>query len=206
MILAGLFGTLLFLTLVIGEWLYFSGRSAPAGIHGCTLATVPDSTAWPALADIAARFDANGLLRLPNGLARLWPEERRIVLRSQHGLLPSRFRTAWPMKASLEFTPAGTATRVTCIKRIPWSSAILTALWFLIVGIGTLTFVVLYLIDGGLASLSSILMGLGILGIGLLVLAFGLVTIAFAYRLENHRLTLVYQDLRAALETPQGSG
>ena len=66
-------------------------------------------------------------------------------------------------------------------------------------GIGTIAFVVLYLADGGLSSLSGILMGLGILGIGLLVLAFGLVTFAFAYRLENHRLMQAYQELRAVL-------
>nr|MBI3614851.1 hypothetical protein [Nitrospirota bacterium] len=118
------------------------------------------------------------------------------------GFLPGRFRTAWPLKATLELVPDGLAGRVTCIKQIPWCSAILTSLWFLTVGAGTLTFVLLYLADGGLASLQVILMGLGILGIGLLVLAFGLVTIAFAYRLENHRLTLAYQDLRAALEKP----
>jgi hypothetical protein len=79
---------------------------------------------------------------------------------------------------------------------------LLTVLWFLTVGIGTLAFVIMYLVDGGLASLSGILMGLGILGIGLLVLAFGLVTIAFAYRLENHRLTQAYEELRGVLEQP----
>lgn len=200
MVLTGFFGALLFLALVIGDWFYFSSQSAQAGTYGCRIAGAPDQAPWPSMAEIGSRFDADGRLRLPNGFAHCFPTERRIVLRSQQGFLPSRFRTAWPLKASLEFALEGPTTRVTCIKRIPWSSAILTSLWFLTVGAGTLTFVVLYLADGGLASLSTILMGLGILGIGLLVLAFGLVTIAFAYRLENHRLTLAYQDLRAALE------
>lgn len=204
MILAGLFGAGLFLALVIGDWWYFSGRSAQAGAYGCTIAGAPDRAPWPLLTDIARHFDANGRLRLPNGCAHWFPDERRIVLRSQQGLLPSRLRTAWPLKALLELTPDGQATRVTCIKRIPWSSAILTALWFVTVGAGTLTFVVMYLADGGLASLQGMVMGLGILGIGLLVLAFGLVTIAFAYRLENHRLTLAYEDLRSRLERPSG--
>ncbi|MDE3224158.1 MAG: hypothetical protein KGN30_01950 [Nitrospirota bacterium] len=204
MILAGVFGALLFLALVVGDWLYFSSTSAQAGTYGCRIAGAPDREPWPTLAEIGPRFDTNGLIRLPNGFAHLFPTERRIVLRSQQGFLPSRFRTAWPLKATLELEPEGRTTRVTCIKRIPWSSAILTSLWFLIVGAGTLTFVVMYLADGGLASLSTILMGLGILGIGLLVLAFGLVTIALAYRLENHRLTLAYRDLRAALEPSSG--
>ncbi|MDE3034351.1 MAG: hypothetical protein KGO52_03200 [Nitrospirota bacterium] len=204
MILAGVFGALLFLALVVGDWLYFSSTSAQAGTYGCRIAGAPDREPWPTLAEIGPRFDTNGLIRLPNGFAHLFPTERRIVLRSQQGFLPSRFRTAWPLKATLELEPEGRTTRVTCIKRIPWSSAILTSSWFLIVGAGTLTFVVMYLADGGLASLSTILMGLGILGIGLLVLAFGLVTIALAYRLENHRLTLAYRDLRAALEPSSG--
>lgn len=205
MILAGVFGAVLFLALVLGDWLYFSSRSAQAGTYGCRIAGAPDRQPWPALADLGLRFDADGQIRLPNGFAHFFPAERRIVLRSQQGFLPSRFRTAWPLKATLELTPEGQTTQVTCIKRIPWSSAILTSVWFLIVGAGTLTFVVMYLADGGLASLSTILMGLGILGIGLLVLAFGLVTIAFAYRLENHRLTLAYRDLRAALEPSSGT-
>ncbi|MFM8551404.1 MAG: hypothetical protein ACKOCD_03700 [Nitrospiraceae bacterium] len=206
MLLAGLFGALLFLALVIGDWWYFSSQSAQAGVYGCKIAGSPDRAPWPPMAAIRSRFDATGRLRLPNGLAHFFPDERQIVLRSQQGLLPSRFRTAWPLKASFELAPDGRHTDTLCIKRIPWSSAILTSLWFLTVGAGTLTFIVMYLADGGLASLSTIFMGLGILGIGLLVLAFGLVTIAFAYRLENHRLTLAYQDLRAALEPPQGSG
>jgi hypothetical protein len=51
--------------------------------------------------------------------------------------------------------------------------------------------------QGGFGSLTGILMGAGILGIGLLVLAFGIVTVLFSYRLENSRLTTVYEELRA---------
>ena len=50
-------------------------------------------------------------------------------------------------------------------------------------------------------SFSGVLMGAGIAGIGLLVLAFGLVTVVFSYRLENSRLTQVYEELREALES-----
>nr|MBI3613441.1 hypothetical protein [Nitrospirota bacterium] len=114
MVLAGFFGTLLFLALVIGDWFYFSSQSAQAGTYGCRIAGAPDQVPWPPLAEIASRFDANGRLRLPNGFAHCFPTERRIVLRSQQGFLPSRFRTAWPLKASLEFTPEGRTTRVTC--------------------------------------------------------------------------------------------
>jgi hypothetical protein len=199
MVLAGLFGTLLFLALIAADWWYFFGRSAEAVRYGCPLASFQDPLVWPK-DDLRRRFDAQGQLRLKHGVARLFPEERLILLRSRHGLEPSRFRTAWPMKASLQWAADGMPDGAMCIKRMPWSSALLTSLWFLIVGIGTAAFVVIYLREGGLASLSGILMGLGILGIGLLVLAFGLVTIAFAYRLENHRLTQVYDELRAEIE------
>jgi hypothetical protein len=48
-------------------------------------------------------------------------------------------------------------------------------------------------------SLSGALMGLGITGLGFLVLAFGVLTVALAVRLEDHRLTQAYHELRAAL-------
>jgi len=199
MMLAGLFGLVLFTALILGDWLYFSGRSAQAGRYGCRLASGEDQHPWPATADLAKRFDGEGSLRLQHGAAQWHAEPRMILLRSKHGLLPRRFRTAWPMKATLDCTPAEGFSRVAYTKRVPWSSAILTVLWFLLVAIGTLAFAVMYFSGGGLASLSAMLMGVGILGIGLLVLAFGLVTIAFAYRLENHRLTQAYEELRQAV-------
>ena len=73
-------------------------------------------------------------------------------------------------------------------------------LWFLLVSLGTTAFMVTYVAKGGFNSLSGILMGIGILGIGLLVLAFGIVTVVFSYRLENSRLTKVYEELREVVE------
>lgn len=194
MLLAGLFGGFLFLALVLGDWLHFSSLRPSAARYGCRIARTEDRLPLVSVTKLAAQFGSTGLLQLPHGAARLFPDERQLVLRPQR-----RLRTAWPMKGSIELEADGEATKLVCHKLIPWSSAILTLLWFLTVGIGTITFVILYLTDGGLASLSSILMGLGILGIGLLVVAFGLVTVAFAYRLEDQRLTQAYQDLREAL-------
>ncbi len=70
------------------------------------------------------------------------------------------------------------------------------SLWFAVVALGSLTFVVRYILDGGFNSFSGILMGSGIIGIALLVLAFGFVTVVFSYRLENSRLMKVYDELR----------
>jgi hypothetical protein len=194
MVLAGLFAGVLFLALVVGDWLQFTSLTVQAARYGCRIARVEEHLSQASLPDLLNQFGSNGLLQLSNGVARLFPVDRRLLLRPQR-----RFRTAWPMKGLIELRQEGETTTLVCSKLIPWSSAILTLLWFLTVGIGTLAFAILYLADGGLSSLSVILMGLGILGIGLLVLAFGLVTIALAYRLENHRFMQAYQDLLATL-------
>ena len=136
---------------------------------------------------------------MPHGIARLFPDENRILLRPQYRLWSLRFRTAWPIKGTIEMREDGEATRLTCVKRIPWSSAIMTALWFAIVGLGTVGFLVTYTVEGGLASLSSLLIGLGITGVGVLVFLFGLIIVALAYRLENDRLGQAYRELREVL-------
>ena len=199
MLLAGLFGAILFAALVLGDWFYFTSLTAPSSRYGCGIARVEDRLPLAPLAVVMDRFDSNGLLALSHGLARFFREEKRIVLRPQYRLLSLKFRTAWPMKGSIELEPEGDATKLTCVKRIPWSSAVLTLLWFAVVGVGTVGFVISFLASGGLTSLSGVLMGLGITGLGLLVLAFGLTTVSLAYRLENQRLTEAYQELRAAL-------
>jgi hypothetical protein len=199
MVLAGFFGGLLFLALVVGDWVLFTGLTLQASRYGCGIARIVDRLSLTPLAAVKERFDRNGVLQLPNGIARFFPDERRILLRPQYGLFARRFRTAWPMKVSIELEEDDDAVRLTCVKRVPWSSALLTLLWFLFVGIGTIVFVVAFLMDGGLTSLGGILMGLGIIGLGLLVLAFGLVTVSLAYRLEDHRLAKAYEDLRGAL-------
>ena len=84
------------------------------------------------------------------------------------------FRTAWPLKGLIHLHADEQAVHAVCIKRIPWSSAIVTLVWFLLVGLGTTAFMIAYAAQGGFDSLSGVLMGIGILGIGLLVLAFGL--------------------------------
>ena len=145
------------------------------------------------------RFDSNGVLVLPHGMARYFPDVRRIVIRPQYRLFSTGFRTAWPLKGAIELAPETTGFRVMYFKRVPWSSAIITMIWFLLVGLGTMSFVVSFLVQGGLASLGGAVLGIGVIALGLLVLAFGLLTITFAYRLEDSRLTQVYQELRTAL-------
>lgn len=199
MLLAGVFAVTLFLALVLADWLHFNSLTAEASRYGYGVAGLKDQLPLTPLTLVMDRFGRNGVLYLPNGIARFFQEERRILLRPQYRLFSLKFRTAWPMKGSIELEPDGEATRLTCIKRVPWSSAFLTLLWFAVVGVGTMGFVIAFLAGGGLTSLSGVLMGLGITGLGLLVLAFGVITVSLAYRLEDHRLTQVYQELRAAL-------
>jgi len=199
MLLAGLFGGLLFVALVLGDWIHFTSLASPSTRYGCGVARTEERLpVAPETLDLH-RFDKNGMLHLPHGVARLFQDEWRILLRPQYHLFSIGFRTAWPLKATIELKPEGDTIRMRCVKRMPWSSAVLTLAWFVVVGVGTVGFIVVFLTNGGFASLSGALMGLGITGLGLLVLAFGLVIVALAYRLEDHRLSQAYLELRTAL-------
>ena len=200
MILAGLFAGVLFLGLIIGDWLYFVRLTPDAGRYGCGIARSVDRFSLQSLTRLQARVDVDGALTLPHGIARYYPDLRQIALRPQYRLFAVGFRTAWPLKGLIHLTPDEQAVHAICIKRIPWSSALITLVWFLLVSLGTTAFMISYGAQGGFQSLSGVLMGAGILGIGLLVLAFGLVTVILSYRLENSRLSQVYEELKTAVD------
>ena len=200
--LAGLFAGVLFLALILGDWLYFVRLTPDAGRYGCGIARTIDRFSPQGLMRLEARVDAEGALSLPHGIARYYPDIRQIALRPQYRLFAMGFRTAWPLKGLIYLMPDEQGVRVVCIKRIPWSSAIMTLIWFLLVGLGTTAFMITYGTQGGFESLSGLLMGAGILGIGLLVLAFGMVTVMFSYRLESSRLAQVYDELKAVVDDP----
>ena len=204
MILAGLFAGVLCLGLILGDWLYFVRLTPDAGRYGCGIARTVDRFSLRSLTRLAARVDADGALALPHGIARYYPDLRQIAIRPQYRLFAVGFRTAWPLKGLIHLSPDEQAVHVVCIKRIPWSSAVITLVWFLLVGLGTTAFLIVYGREGGFESLSGLLMGAGILGIGLLVFAFGLVTVMLSYRLENSRLAQVYAELKAVLDDPSG--
>ena len=84
-------------------------------------------------------------------------------------------------------------------KRIPWSSALLTLAWFLTVAVGTVGFLIAFLMNEGFSSFGGTLLGLGVLALGLFVLGFGLVIVALGYRLENQRLMQAYEELHQSL-------
>ncbi|MEP7150209.1 MAG: hypothetical protein ABI856_00740 [Nitrospira sp.] len=201
MLLAGAFAIVLFVGLVIGDWMYFARLSSDASRYGYGLGQVQDQFASLGVQKLMRRFDTNGFLSLPHGVARVFPEANRLVIRPTYRLFSMRFRTAWPLKGSIQWSSEADGLTLVCTKRMPWSSSILTFLWFSLVGFGTLGFLLTYLLQGGFESLGGLLLGVGVTAVGLIVVAFGLLTVTVAYRIENTRLMQVYTELRAmALE------
>jgi hypothetical protein len=200
MLLAGAFAGFLFLGLIVSDWLYFLRLTPDAVRYGCTIARLQDHLSQLERSALVHRFDGNGALVLPHGIARFFPETNLIGLRPHYRLFARGFRTAWPIKGAIHVTTEPGRVNLLCIKRIPWSSALLTLGWFLLVTGGTLAFLASYIAQGGLASLSGVVMGLGITALGVMVIAFGALVVILAYRLENGRLTLVYHELRQALD------
>ena len=204
MLLAGLFAGCLFVALVAGDWWQFRRLTPEGGRYGCPVARAEDAVPFESDHLLSARFGADGFLQLDHGIARFLPAGRRILLHCRSGRTASRFRTAWPLKTTIELEETGSQVRLRCVKLMPWSSALLTLLWFGVVAIGTLAFVIRFVAGGDAFSLGSLLLVLGVSGVGLLVLVFGLVTVSLAYRLEDQRLMDAYRELRAALDQPTG--
>ena len=202
MILAGFFAGILCIGLIVGDWLYFIRLTPDAIRYGCRVAKNQDQ--WPGtmLTTLGDRFTREGVLMLPHGVAWFYPQLSQIAIRPKYRLFSRRFRTAWPVKGLIHLSPHDQSLNTLCVKRMPWSSALMTLLWFALVLIGSLTFVVQYAMDGGFASLGGTLTGVAVIALAALVLAFGLVTVALAYRLEDSRLMKVYDELRDAVALP----
>lgn len=200
MMLAGFFAATLFIGLIVGDWIYFVRLTPDAVRYGCSVARVSDRFAGRTAASVRARFGAQRVLMLPHGIAWFDPTLSQIAIRPQYRLFSMRFRTAWPVKGLIHLSDDDEGVRAVCVKRMPWSSALLTLAWFLTVTLGSLTFLVTYALAGGFATFTGVLMGIGVVGIALLVLAFGVVTVVMSYRLEDSRLRTVYDELREALE------
>ncbi|MBX3329301.1 MAG: hypothetical protein KF722_02785 [Nitrospira sp.] len=202
MMLAGFFAGILFIGLIVGDWLYFIRLTPDAIRYGCRVADNKDQWPGAALTTLSDRFTSEGVLMLPHGIAWFYPQLSQIAIRPQYRLFSRRFRTAWPVKGLIHLSPHDQSLNTLCVKRMPWSSALMTFLWFALVLIGSLTFVIQYAMDGGFASLGGTLTGVAVIALAALVLAFGLVTLALAYRLEDGRLMKVYGELREAVELP----
>jgi hypothetical protein len=203
MILAGCFAGLLCLGLILGDWLYFVRLTPDASRYGCGIARMQDRFTHTTIKQLADRFDADGLLTLPHGTARFFPDLNQIVIRQKFRLFAIGFRTLWPLKGLISLSPEGEALSVLCRKLTPWSSALLTGIWFALVVVGTVGALIALFLEGEMAAFGGVVLAFGIAGLGLVFLLSGAITVVFAYRLENARLATVYQELREVLE---GSG
>jgi hypothetical protein len=206
MILAGFFAAILFIALIVGDWLYFIRLTPDAIRYGCRVADNHDLWPGTALTTLGDRFTSEGVLMLPHGVAWFYPQLSQIAIRPTYRLFSMGFRTAWPVKGLIHLSPHDQSLSTLCVKRVPWSSALVTLLWFALVLIGSLTFVVQYAMDGGFSSLGGTLTGVAVIALAVLVLAFGLVTVALAYRLEDSRLMKVYDELRDAVASSHSAG
>ena len=203
MLLPSVFAIVLGVALIIGDWFQFTTLKPWACRYGCPLARRRE--ALPNLNDsISGLFKTNHSLTLPHGVAR-WVDDRRvIVIRPYYQLFSMRFRTAWPLKGTIDCHLQDDQLHLHLSKRIPWSSAILTALWFMLVIGGTLAFVVMFALEGGFNSMSGLFFGIGLVALGILVLAGGLILLSLAYRLEDSRLMQVYQEFLHKLGGAEG--
>jgi hypothetical protein len=145
------------------------------------------------------RFDDQGLLRLPRGWARLVPMHRAVQLLPDRRRFGIAVRTAWPLNGFVHYAVLDERAPVVLTKRMPWSSALLTGVWFLTVAGGTLVYLVMYALAGGLASASGAFLGIALSGLGVLVCLFGFVVVVAAYRLEDKRLMALYEEFKATL-------
>ena len=200
MIFAGFFAGALFLGLILGDWLYFMRLTPDASRYGCGIARTQDRFTHTTLTQLAGRFDAGGFLTLPHGTARFYQDLNQIVIRQQYRLFALGFRTLWPLKGLIFLSPEGDALAVLCRKLTPWSSALLTGIWFVVVVVGMVGALISLFVEGQFAASGGVVLGIGIVGLGLVFLLSGAITVVFAYRLENSRLMRVYQELREVLE------
>jgi len=200
MLFAGLFAGALCLGLILGDWLYFMRLTPDASRYGCGVARTHDRFTHTTITQLAERFDAAGFLMLPHGTARLYQDLNQIVIRQKYRLFAIGFRTLWPLKGLIFLSPEGDALSVLCRKLTPWSSALLTGFWFILVAVGTAGALISLFVEGELAAVGGMVLAFGILGLGVVFLLSGAITVMFAYRLENARLMVVYQELREVLE------
>lgn len=196
---AQIVGAVLIVSAIAWDWFQFTTTAGPARSYGCGVARINDYIGVSHFPLDQRFFNQEGVCELPHGVARLYRDDLLITLRPRIHRFSPRFRTAWPMKATLYLHTSEKGLQVQGTKRIPWSSALLTLAWFVTVAIGTIGFLITFLLDGGFASLSGALLGLGVLALGAFVLGFGLVIVALGYRIENQRLTQAYEELHQLL-------
>ena len=189
-----LLGTAILIGVIVVDWMAFNRQSPSSVCYGVVVGRHEEP-----LVVRRDRFDAEGLLHLPRGWARLVPEHGAVQLLPDRKRFGIAVRTAWPLNGFVHYAALDERARVMLTKRMPWSSALLTGVWFLTVAGGTLVYLVAFAFAGGLSSAGGAFLGVALSGLGLLVCLFGLVVVVAAYRLEDKRLMAVFEEFKAAL-------
>ncbi len=197
---AFLLGSVLVVGLIVADWVAFTRNEPKAVRYGVIVGQHHES-----LLVRRAQFNVGGILALPRGAARLCPEQQAVMLLPDKRLLGLAFRTAWPINGAVHYAALEEQAPAMLIKRMPWSSVLLTVLWFLTVAVGMLVYLVAYALAGGFFSAGGAFLAVALSGLGLLVLLFGMVVVVAAYRLENKRLMALYEEFRDALHARETS-
>jgi hypothetical protein len=187
-------GALIVLGLVAADWIAFSRKTPAVARYGLAVGHHDE-----VLLIVRERFDPEGNLALPRGSAQLCMNQHAVILLPDWKRYGLKFRTAWPLNGVLYYRMLGTASPAMLVKRMPWSSAILTAIWFLTVVGGVFVYLIAYAQAGGFFSAGGAVLGIVLAILGLAVLLFGLIVVVSAYRLETKRLLVLYDEFRAAL-------
>jgi len=189
-----LLGTAILIGLIVVDWMAFNRRPPASVRYGMVVGRHEEP-----LVVRRDRFDAEGLLHLPRGWARLVPKHGAVQLLPDRKRFGIAVRTAWPLNGFVHYAALDERARVMLTKRMPWSSALLTGVWFLTVAGGTLVYLVAYGLAGGLSSAGGAFLGVALSGLGVLVCLFGLVVVVAAYRLEDKRLMALYDEFRGCM-------
>ncbi|HTE87977.1 MAG TPA: hypothetical protein VK639_03385 [Terriglobales bacterium] len=192
-----LLGAVILVGFVIVDWRAFTRISHTALGYGLAIARRQER-----LRLTPCDFGADGRLRLEHGMAQHYPDHHAIMLLPELKRFGISFRTAWPLNGVVYYDSLKDNSEIRLVKRIPWSSAVLTFLWFLTVAGGLIAYFVFYAQAGGFASASGTFLAAALGGLGLLVFLFGLIVVVAAYWLEDKRLMVVYHELRSALGAP----
>ena len=161
MVLAGIFGAILFVLLLIGDWYQFTSLGPFSAQYGFGIARRHDRLDTLTRQALVRQFGRHDVIALPHGVARWFAAQKVISLRPSYQLFSMRFRTAWPLKGTITLRSTGAGVELSLTKRVPWSSGVLTLIWLGLVTIGTLAFLVMFGIDGGFGSGERLVPGSG---------------------------------------------
>src|SRR5207244_10631630 len=128
-----LLGTAILSGVIVVDWMAFNRQSPSSVRYGVVVGRHEEP-----LVVRRDRFDAEGLLHLPRGWARLVPEHGAVQLLPDRKRFGVAVRTAWPLNGFVHYAALDERARGMLTKRMPWSSALLTGVRVLTVAGGAL--------------------------------------------------------------------